>query len=95
MVSCGFVAISVFCEILSLEFSLIEDESNLRRNGGFCDYGVFGGKLPFFEYDDFGIGSVFAVFAYEDVVLVAGDSEAAAFGVLLFDLVAPVACVVV
>ena len=35
MVSCGFVAIRVFCEILSLEFSLIEDESNLRFDGGF------------------------------------------------------------
>lgn len=36
--------------------------------------------LPFLEYDDFGISSVLAVFAHENVVLVAGDSEAAAFG---------------
>ena len=51
--------------------------------------------LSLLEYDDFGIGAVLAVFAYENVMLVAGDSVAAAFGVLLFDLVAPVAGVIV
>ena len=51
--------------------------------------------LSLLEYDNFGIGAVLAVFAYENVMLVAGDSVAAAFGVLLFDLVAPVAGVIV
>ena len=35
--------------------------------------------LPFLEYDDFGIGTILAVFAHENVAFVAGDSEAAAF----------------
>ena len=52
-------------------------------------------SLSFLEHDNFGIGAILAVFAHENVAFVAGDSEAAAFGVLLFDLVAPVACVIV
>ena len=51
--------------------------------------------LPFLEYDNVGVGAVLAVFAHENVAFVAGDSEAAAFGTNLLDLVAPVACVVV
>ncbi len=50
---------------------------------------------PFLEYDDFGVGTVLAVFAHENVAFVAGDSEAAAFGSFLFDLIAPVASVIV
>jgi len=51
--------------------------------------------LSLLEYDNFGIGAVLSVFAYENVMLVAGDSVAAAFGVLLFDLVAPVTRIIV
>ena len=50
---------------------------------------------PFLEYDDFGIGAVLAVFAHENVMLVASDTKTAAFGSLFFDLVTPVACVIV
>ena len=56
-------------------------------------------SLPFLEYDDFGVSTVLAVFADENVVFVAGDSETAAlfaiFCTNLFDLVSPVAGVVV
>ncbi len=52
-------------------------------------------SLSFLEYDDFCIGAVLAIFAHENVVFVAGDSKAAAFVTNLFDLVSPVACVIV
>ena len=51
--------------------------------------------LPFLEDDNVGIGAVLAVFAYENVAFVAGDSETATFGTNLFDLVSPVASVIV